>query len=70
MTTGVTARVRVTLDVDLDQPWSTDETAARIRAAADREAREQVTVAMQSVHKCHVQSIKVTGVTLKIGSAP
>jgi hypothetical protein len=67
MSAGITARVRVTIDVALDQPWSTSETAARIRAAAERDAREQVTIAMEKINLCRVVKIEVTGVSLDIG---
>jgi hypothetical protein len=62
VTSVVTARVRVTVDVALDQPWSTDDTAARIRAAAERDALEQVTSAMQRVGLCRVVGIAVSEV--------
>jgi hypothetical protein len=67
MSAGITARVLVTIDVALDQPWSTSETAARIRAAAERDAREQVTIAMEKINLCRVVKIEVTGVSLDIG---
>jgi hypothetical protein len=57
----------VTIDVALDQPWSTSETAASIRAAAERDAREQVTIAMEKINLCRVVKIEVTGVSLDIG---
>jgi hypothetical protein len=66
MTAGVTVRVRVTLDVDLNQPWSITETASRIREAAERDAREQLQIALVDVHLCRVVGIEIGDVTLTI----
>jgi hypothetical protein len=68
MKSTATARVQVTLNVELGQGWSADCPVGQVRTQAMMEAREAVERIIRDVHGMRIQSI--ASLDIVISEAP
>lgn len=65
MSTKATARVTVTLVVDLGQAWGSDCPIGQVHTQATREAREHVERVLAGSKGISIASVKIADVTLR-----
>lgn len=65
MSTKATARVTVTLVVDLGQTWGSDCLVGQVHAQATREARQAVERVIGAENRMRITDVKIFDVTLR-----